>query len=81
MRTEVPVPPAVSATGFTLNEVVGPPVTTGETLAASETPPVKPRLLSVMVDVAELPATILEGVAAPAAMVKSGVTVMVTVAE
>ncbi len=42
--------------------------------------PVKPRLFRVIVDVAEPPATNVAGVAAPAAMVKSGVTVTETVA-
>ncbi len=76
----MPVPPAVNATEFTLSEHVGPFVTTGETVAASETLPVKPRLPNVIVDVAEPPATKLAGVAAPALMVKSGVTVTVTMA-
>ncbi len=43
--------------------------------------PVKPRLPNVIVDVAEPPAAIVLGLAAPAAMVKSGVTVTVTMAE
>ncbi len=42
--------------------------------------PVNPRLPNVIVDVAEPPATKLAGVAAPALMVKSGVTVTETVA-
>ncbi len=79
VRTEVPLPPAVNATGL-VPKVKVRPVTGVGVDAANVMPPVKPRLLSVMVDVAELPATILEGVAAPALMVKSGVTVTVTVA-
>jgi len=62
-----------------LNEVVRP-VATGDTVALSATLPVKPRLLSVIVDVAELPATKLAGLAADAVIVKSAVTVTVTVA-
>ncbi len=42
--------------------------------------PVNPRLPNVIVDVADPPATKLAGVAAPAVMVKSGVTVIETVA-
>ncbi len=42
--------------------------------------PVNPRLPNVIVDVADPPATKLAGVAAPAVMVKSGVTVTETVA-
>ncbi len=80
VSTEVPVPPAVNATGFTLNEVVRP-VTGVAVDAASVMGPVKPKLPRLIVDVAEPPATKLAGVAAPAAMVKSGVTMTVTIAE
>lgn len=70
---EVPVPPAISETGFTLNEVVGPFVTTGEIAAVSVILPANPfRLVSVMVEVAELPAVKLAGLAALAEIPKSG---------
>ena len=73
VRVEVPVPPAVRVTGFTLNEKVRP-VTGAVVDAARFTPPAKPlRLFSVTVEVAELPATKLAGVAALAVMLKSGV--------
>ncbi len=49
-------------------------------MADSATLPVKPKLLTVIVEVAELPAVKLGGVAAPAATVKSPTTVIDTVA-
>jgi hypothetical protein len=55
------------------------PVAAGATVADSATLPVKPALVRVTVDVAELPARKLAGVAALAAIVKSAVTVTVTV--
>ncbi len=79
VRTDVPVPPAVNETGFTLKVNVRPVTVVGD--AASEILPVKPKLFNVMADVAELPATKLAGVAALAAMVKSGVTVTETVVD
>ncbi len=79
VRTEVPDPPGVNATGFTLKVSVKP-VTGVAVDAAREILPVKPRLPNVIVDVAEPPATNVAGVAAPALMVKSGVTVIETVA-
>jgi hypothetical protein len=56
------------------------PVAAGETVADSATLPVKPLLLRVIVEVADWPAVMLAGVAAPAAIVKSATTVTVTVA-
>jgi hypothetical protein len=56
------------------------PVAAGETVADSPTLPVKPRLLTVIVEVVEPPAVKLAGVAAPAASVKSPTTVTETVA-
>ncbi len=53
------------------------PVTGAAVDPANVMLPVKPRLFNVMVDVAEPPATNVAGVAAPAAIVKSGVTVTV----
>ncbi len=76
----MPVPPAVNATGL-VPKVKVRPVTGVAVDAASEMLPVKPKLFNVMVDVADPPATKLAGVAAPAAMVKSGVTVTVTVVD
>ncbi len=80
VRTEVPVPPDVNATGL-VPKVNVRPVTGAAVDPANVMLPVNPRLFKVMVDVAEPPATNVAGVAAPAAMVKSGVTVTVTVAE
>ncbi len=72
VRVDVPVPPAVRVTGFMLNEKVTP-VTGAVVKAARFTLPAKPfRLVSVMVEVAELPATKLAGVVALAEIVKSG---------
>jgi len=45
------------------------PVAAGETVADSATDPVKPRLLAVIVEVAEPPAVTLDGLAALAASV------------
>ena len=56
------------------------PVAAGETVADNATLPVKPRLLAVIVEVADPPAVKLAGVAAPAETVKSPTTVMLTVA-
>lgn len=73
VRVDVPVPPAVRVTGFTLNEKVRP-VTGAVVDAARFTLPAKLfRLVSVMVEVAELPATKLAGVVALAEILKSGV--------
>jgi hypothetical protein len=47
------------------------PVAVGETVAESETLPVKPKLLTEIVDVALLPAVKLAGDAAPADIAKS----------
>ncbi len=70
VRTEVRVPPAVKVTGLTLNEVVRP-VTGAAVDADRVTPSANPfRLVRVMVDAAEPPATKLAGVAAPALIVK-----------
>ncbi len=82
VRTEVAVPPAVKVTGLMLNEVVSP-VTGVAVDPVSVTLPAKPFwLVSVMVDVAEPPATKLAGVAAPALIPKFGcstITVVVAV--
>ncbi len=80
VRTEVPDPPGVNATGL-VPKVKVRPVTGVAVDPARVMLPVKPRLFKVIVDVAEPPATKLAGVAAPAAMVKSGVTVTVTVVD
>ncbi len=80
VRTEVPDPPGVKATGL-VPKVNVRPVTGVAVDAASEMLPVKPKLFNVMVDVAEPPATNVAGVAAPALMVKSGVTVTETVVD
>lgn len=51
------------------------PMAAGDTVAESATLPVNPRLLAVIVEVAEPPAVKLAGDAALAAIVKSAVTV------
>ena len=79
VKVEVPVEPGVRLILVGANVKVMP-VAVGATVADSATLPVKPRLLAVIVEVAELPATKLAGVAAPAVIVKSAVTVRVTVA-
>ncbi len=79
VRTEVPDPPGVNATGL-VPKVNVRPVTGVAVDPANVMLPVKPRLPNVIVDVADPPATKLAGVAAPAVMVKSGVTVIETVA-
>jgi hypothetical protein len=56
------------------------PVAAGDTVADNATLPVKPRLLTVIVEVADPPAVKLAGDAAPAVTVKSPTTVMLTVA-
>jgi hypothetical protein len=78
VSVDVPVDPAVKLMLVGLNVKVIP-VAAGETVAESATLPVKPRLLAVMVEVAELPETALAGVSALAASPKSLVTVTVTV--
>jgi len=55
------------------------PVAAGATVADRATLPVNPLLLVVIVEEAEPPAVKLAGVAAPAAIVKSAVTVTATV--
>ncbi len=79
VRVEVAVEPGVRLTlvGAKVNVI---PVAAGETVADSATLPVNPLLLRVIVEAAEPPAVKLTGVAAPAAIVKSAVTVRVTVA-
>ncbi len=79
VRTEVPDPPGVNATGL-VPKVNVRPVTGVAVEAANDMLPVKPRLFKVIVEVAEPPAAIVLGLAAPAVMVKSGVTVTETVA-
>ncbi len=80
VRVDVPVEPRVKLTLVGSNVAVGP-VVEGETDAVRLTLPVKPRLFRVIVEVAEPPAMKLLGLAGVAEMVKSGVTVTVTVAE
>ncbi len=80
VRADVPVPPAVNETGFVLNDVVSP--VTGDGVDAVRLMlPAKPRLFRAMVEVAEVPAGRLAGVAGPVVTVKSAVTVRVTFAE
>lgn len=77
MSVDCDDPPGVRV-GPTLSETVRP-VAAGVAVAEGLTLPVSPRLETVTVDVAELPATMLEGLGARAAIVKSGVSVTVTV--
>jgi len=78
VRVEVPLEPGVRLTLVGARVAVSP-VAVGETAAVNATLPVKPRLPTVTVEVAELPATTL-AVVGLAAMVKSAVTVTVMVA-
>jgi hypothetical protein len=79
VRVEVAVEPGVRLTLAGANVKVIP-VATGATVAESATLPVKPKLLTVIDEVADPPAVKLGGVAAPAATVKSPTTVMLTAA-
>jgi len=79
VRVDVPVEPGVRLILVGANVKVMP-VAAGDTVADRATLPVKPRLDAVIVDVAELPAVKLAGVATPAVIVKFAVTVRVTVA-
>ncbi len=76
VRVDVPVPPAVKVTGVMLNEKVRP--VTGRVVdAARFTLPAKLfTLVSVMVEVAELPATKLAGFAALAEILKSATLIV-----
>jgi hypothetical protein len=69
VSVEVPVEPGVRLTLAGEKAVVGPLATTGETVADRATLPVKPRLLSVMVEVEEPPGLIVAGDAALADIV------------
>jgi len=68
VRVDVPDEPGVRLilVGANANVI---PVAAGETVAERATLPVKPRLFAVIVEVAELPATKLAGVAALALIV------------
>jgi hypothetical protein len=79
VRVDVPVVPGVRLMLVGANAKLIP-VAAGATVAESATLPVKPRLLAVMVELAELPATTLEGLAGLAASWKSATSVHVTVA-
>lgn len=79
VRVEVPLEPGVR--GMLVGAKVKlMPVAAGETVAESATLPVKPRLLAVIVEVADCPEVIVLGVAALAASVKSAAIVIETVA-
>ena len=79
VRVEVPLEPGVRLTlvGAKVKVI---PVAAGATVAERATLPVRPLLVRVIVEVVEPPAVKLGGVAAPAAIVKSAVTVSVSVA-
>ncbi len=76
----VAVEPGVSEMLVELRVAVKP-VAVGDTAAVSATVPVNPELVRVHVEVAELPARKLAGVAAAHESEKSAPTVIVTVAE
>jgi hypothetical protein len=80
VSVDVPVNPGVRVMLVGANVKVMP-VAAGATVAESETLPVSPRLLAVIVEVAEPPAVKLAGDAAPAARVKSAVTTSVMAVE
>ena len=69
VSVEVPVDPGVRLTLAGEKAVVGPLATLGETVAVRATLPVNPRLLRVIVDVAEPPGEMLAGEAALALIV------------
>ncbi len=72
VRVDVPVPPAIRVTLAALKEVVSP---AGDEVALRLTAPAKLlRLVNVMVEVAEDPTGMLDGLAGLAAIVKSGGT-------
>ena len=73
-RVDVPDAPGLSETPVGVNEnvMLGSP---GELVAFRLTLPVRPRLLRVTVELADLPATNVAGVAAWEESVKSGFTV------
>ncbi len=75
----VPLEPGVKATRNRLREVENP-LAKGEKVAVKLTLPVKPKLLTVMVDVSELPAKTVGVARGPAMMLKSGVTLTVNFA-
>ncbi len=79
VRVEVPEDPGVRLMLVGLKVKVIP-VAAGETVADNATLPVKPRLLAVIVEVADPPAVKLAGVAAPAVIEKSPTTITVAVA-
>ncbi len=80
IRVELLDLPGVRATGFTLNETVGPLATTGRTEKESETVLDRPKLLRMIVELTELPATTLPE-AGLASMVKFPMTVRDTLTE
>src|SRR5260370_30247528 len=79
VRVEVPVEPGVRlmVVGLKVNVI---PVAAGATVADSATLPVKPKLLAVIVEVAEPPAVKLAGDGALAVRLKSEGTVEFVVA-
>ncbi len=74
VRTEAPDPPGARETVPRLNDTVGPLATTGETAPVRVTVPERPVLFNVTMEVVELPARILLGLAALAEMEKLPVT-------
>ena len=79
-RVELLDLPGVKATGFVVNEVVGPLGTAGETVAESVTVLDSPRLPRLMVVLLALPATTLREVGFTA-IVKLPTTTMLMIME
>ncbi len=80
LRTAAPFEPTTRTMLLTLNELVSPaPV--GDTVAESDTLPLKPKLFNVTVIVVEPPATKPAGAGAPTLSPKSGLTTTVKVTE
>ena len=76
----MPRDPTVRPMFFVLNELVSP-AALGDIAADSETVPLKPKLVKVIVLVVEPPATKLEGDGAPARSLKSGLTTRLRLSE
>jgi hypothetical protein len=80
VRTALPFDPTVRTILLALNELASP-AALGDKIADNDTLPLKPKLFSVSVLVVEPPATKLGGDGAPAIILKSDLTVRVTVTE
>ncbi len=81
VRSEVPVAPAFIGIEVTLNVAPGTWLSAGDTVAESETLPVKPKLSTVTVETPLLPASQLDGLGLDAETAKSEPTTSVMTAE